>query len=647
MVQVARELRDLWSAHQVEVDANVAMIEDAVGDLMADALGQSTLDAARRAAHQLAGTVGTYGFVDGSAHALALDRALEHTPLPKDAPRLAALAVALRAALADETELPLADGADVPVADGAEVPVAEGPAILVVCADALRSDALAAEARRRGLMPFVAADPLAARRTVEAGPAPEFVVLDPGDAGWVADALALGGELAGRPDGALAVILADERTDRVEVARHRCAILPRRGSPEAIFDGILTLRDARPRTRRTILAIDDDPAILAAVHALLSGRGWIVASSSDPTALWDALEQHRPDLLLLDVDMPGTSGIELCRAVRGDLRWAAMPVLFLTARRDAATIEAVFEAGADDLVNKPIVAAELHVRIANRLERTRLLLALSEVDPAISAANRRTGVSQANHLIALAASQRQPMAIAIARVDAPPGLGELERRTVAEQTLRAAAVALRGTLRAEDVVARWGDRELLVALYGLNAAQARRRLAEALDEAPATRTGVAGYPTDGGALEILCGSAARALERPDDADADSQPVDVVVIEDDAVLADLLEQALELRGYSCRVIGDGDAAVRALTGSRPALTAPLVLLDWDLPGRNGLGVLRELGRAGVLHQTRVIMLTLHSGESETLEALKLGAFGHVAKPFSVPVLLERVRRALEA
>jgi DNA-binding response OmpR family regulator/HPt (histidine-containing phosphotransfer) domain-containing protein len=639
MGQVAPELRDLWSAHKAEVDANVAKIEDAVGDLMADALGDGARDVARGAAHQLAGTVGTYGFVDGSAHALALERALEQPPVREEAPRLAALVAALRGALADEAELP--------VTDADAVPLREGPAILVVCADRLRGEALAAEARRRGLAPIVAGDPIAARRATEAVPAPQFVVLDPGDAGWLADALALGGDLAGRRDGPLAVILADERTDRVEVARHRCAVLPRHGSPEAIFDGLFTLRDARPRTRQTILAIDDDPALLDAVHALLgSGDGSVVASTTDPAALWEALEQHQPDLLLLDVDMPGMTGIELCRAVRGDLRWAALPVVFLTGRRDAATINAVFEAGADDLVNKPIVAAELRVRIANRLERTRLQQALSEIDPATSAANRGTGVSQANRLIALAASQRQPLAIAIASVNPPPGLGELERGPATEQVLRAAVVALRGALRAEDVVARWDDRRLLVALYGLNAAQARRRVGEALDTAPGTHAGVAGYPAEGEDLDALCRSAARALDHPGEADADPTAVDVVVIEDDVVLSDLLAQALELRGYSCRVIADGEEAVQALAGSQSTLTAPLVLLDWDLPGRNGLSVLRELGRAGVLHQTRVIMLTLHSGETETLEALKLGAFGHVAKPFSVPVLLERVRRALE-
>ncbi|HYM58896.1 MAG TPA: response regulator [Solirubrobacteraceae bacterium] len=645
MVQLDVELQELWVAHRGEVDASVARIEDAVSDLMAGALDDAGRDAARRAAHQLAGTVGTFGFTDASEHARVLEQALEHAPAREEALRLAELVLALRAALEHETE-PLIAAGDSPGGDGHVLTPPAGPALLIVCADHLLGDALAAEAGRRGLEPIVATDPAAARRALGARPPPELMILDPGEGEWLADALALGGELGRPDDGPLAAVLADEHTDRVEVARHGCAILPRGGSPQKMVGGLLTLRDVRPRTRPSIVAIDDDPAILAAVRALLGGQDWTVSTYSDPAAVWDALESHRPDLLLLDIDMPGTTGIELCRAVRADLRWAALPVVFLTARRDAETVSAVFEVGADDFINKPIVAAELLARIANRLERTRLLRALSETDPLTSVANGDSGVAQAKHLITVAAGQGQPLAIAIASADPPPKLDELARRVAGDQALEAAAGALRRALRPEDVVARWADRELLVAVYGLSAEQAHQRITEAMGAVPRTRAGVAGYPTDGGELESLCEAAALSLKQLRETEADTTAVDVVVVEDDVVLSELLQHALKARGYSCRAIADGEEAVRALTGSQPTLSSSLVLLDWDLPGRNGLGVLRALGRAGVLNQTRVIMLTLRSGEGETLEALKLGAFDHVAKPFSVPVLMERVRRALE-
>jgi len=95
-----------------------------------------------------------------------------------------------------------------------------------------------------------------------------------------------------------------------------------------------------------------------------------------------------------------------------------------------------------------------------------------------------------------------------------------------------------------------------------------------------------------------------------------------------------------------LITDGVAAAAELGSQTPQLLAPLLLLDWDLPGLDGLRVLRALRERGVLERTTVIMLTARGAEDEVLEALEAGAVDHVTKPFSVPVLMQRVRRAMD-
>jgi DNA-binding response OmpR family regulator len=112
-----------------------------------------------------------------------------------------------------------------------------------------------------------------------------------------------------------------------------------------------------------------------------------------------------------------------------------------------------------------------------------------------------------------------------------------------------------------------------------------------------------------------------------------------------VLARLVRHALDTRGYRVRWIGEGDEAYRLLGGSEPRLRADLVLLDWDLPGRDGLTLLRLLRADGVLDRSRVVMLTMRASEREALAALELGATDHIAKPFSVALLMQRVRRVL--
>jgi DNA-binding response OmpR family regulator len=85
------------------------------------------------------------------------------------------------------------------------------------------------------------------------------------------------------------------------------------------------------------------------------------------------LEQTVPDLVILDVEMPELSGIDLCQVVRNDPRWSELPVLFLSAHTDAKTVHQVFTVGADDYVNKPIVGPELVARVLNRLDRAQIL----------------------------------------------------------------------------------------------------------------------------------------------------------------------------------------------------------------------------------------------------------------------------------
>lgn len=130
-----------------------------------------------------------------------------------------------------------------------------------------------------------------------------------------------------------------------------------------------------------ILAVDDDPIILAALRTLLQPWGVQLTELDDARRFWDVLHQTQPDLLILDVDMPHGNGIDLCREARSRLEWQSLPILFLTVKRDSATVHQVFAAGADDYIVKPIVNEELITRIGNRLERTRLLRSLTQRDP--------------------------------------------------------------------------------------------------------------------------------------------------------------------------------------------------------------------------------------------------------------------------
>jgi DNA-binding response OmpR family regulator len=123
-------------------------------------------------------------------------------------------------------------------------------------------------------------------------------------------------------------------------------------------------------------------------------------------------------------------------------------------------------------------------------------------------------------------------------------------------------------------------------------------------------------------------------------------VDVVIVLDDASLVSVLQHAMESRNLRVATFGDGETAAAALTGAAPEVQAAVILLGVDLPALNGLEVLRRLKAGQVTRSSSVVMLTARSGESDILAALELGAVDHVAKPFSVPVLMHKVRTVLK-
>ena len=103
-----------------------------------------------------------------------------------------------------------------------------------------------------------------------------------------------------------------------------------------------------------VLAVDDDPMMRLLVTRALTAIGMTVEEAEDFEQALDAIRTSPPDLLVLDVDMPGRDGLQICRAVR-DLPGAReVPVLILTGRTDSEIIDRAFQAGASDFIKKPI-----------------------------------------------------------------------------------------------------------------------------------------------------------------------------------------------------------------------------------------------------------------------------------------------------
>lgn len=119
-----------------------------------------------------------------------------------------------------------------------------------------------------------------------------------------------------------------------------------------------------------ILAVDDDPRIRETLAGPLEAAGYHVSLAGDGEAALSLLETERPDLIVLDVTMPGMSGFDVCRELRAYEQLAELPrtpVIFLTVQDDFHSEEAGFRSGGDDYVRKPFSIPALLARIELRL----------------------------------------------------------------------------------------------------------------------------------------------------------------------------------------------------------------------------------------------------------------------------------------
>jgi adenylate cyclase len=120
----------------------------------------------------------------------------------------------------------------------------------------------------------------------------------------------------------------------------------------------------------TVLAVDDQPQNLRLLDAVLSPRGYRVVTAGSGEEAMEELGRSVPDLVLLDIVMPGIDGYEVCRRIRDDPTTAFLPVVMITASGDQEKVSSI-RAGADDFVSKPINQGELLARVASlaRLKR--------------------------------------------------------------------------------------------------------------------------------------------------------------------------------------------------------------------------------------------------------------------------------------
>ncbi len=317
---------------------------------------------AKSSAHKLAGSLGSFGFPKGSKIAKQLENLLETNLVdPTKTKQFIELVAVLKIELQHQ-----------PFEEKVRDALGKNISLLIIDSDLAYTKQLATEANKRGIKAHTAFSINEAREII-AQELPTAVLHkiafpDGEDLAFIEQ---LHRKLPHLP---IVTIIEDAQlSDRLEIVRKGGnLILQYPVEPSTVISSVAELiRNIGGAAK--VLIVDDDPGVLLSLEISLKPWGFQLTTLNDPQQFWRVLEEVEPDLLVLDVEMPEISGIELCQILRCDRRWQQLPVLFLTVHQDEKTQHQAFAIGADDYICKPVVVSELANRIINRLQRTRVI----------------------------------------------------------------------------------------------------------------------------------------------------------------------------------------------------------------------------------------------------------------------------------
>jgi diguanylate cyclase (GGDEF)-like protein len=216
-----------------------------------------------------------------------------------------------------------------------------------------------------------------------------------------------------------------------------------------------------------ILVVDDEPRTRDAMKDLLEDEGYDVRAARDGADALAQVDAFEPDLVLSDVCMPGTDGLELTRRLRASTRVADTALILISAIHDRDRRVLALDVGADDFLDKPVDPNELLARVRAHLRRARRhsdVLRLSVVDQLTSVLNRRGLFETLEREIVKATASGTPLSVLVVDLDDFKNVNDTFGHAAGDEVLKRAAALLKSSVREQDSVGRVGGDEMVVVL---------------------------------------------------------------------------------------------------------------------------------------------------------------------------------------
>lgn len=410
-----------------------------------------------------------------------------------------------------------------------------------------------------------------------------------------------------------------------------------------------------------VLVVEDDPVTKLVLEQRLGSLYRVVAVKTLQDAE-KALMDHPISFILLDLQLPDGDGREFLLKLRERPATTTIPLFVVSSQKGHAVQTECFALGADGFFQKPFDPLTLSTALASRLEKITELTRRSLVDPLTGLPNRAGFANAFKRAALLASRSGQPLTVAMLDVDRFKAVNDLYGHFVGDQVLKRLANVLSVSLRASDVLARWGGEEFVVFFPNTDLVEAKLAMNKALKAFRAERffshkrrrlhvTFSAGLVrvTPGITLERTVVEADRVLYLAKSSGRDHVVTErdkvslkkrILLIEDDVLTAQILKKHLQRDGFKVIHVREGKTALASVRSG-----FSLITLDVKIPHGDGFALLQKFRQMPALSQVPIVMLTSVSKVEEIVQGFQWGADDYIVKPFSPRELLARIHRLL--
>jgi diguanylate cyclase (GGDEF)-like protein len=247
--------------------------------------------------------------------------------------------------------------------------------------------------------------------------------------------------------------------------------IPSEDESSMVLNCILDLVQNYEQEKHKVLVVEDSRVAVALIQRTLAEHGIDSHAIRDPGTLLDALESYRPDLILMDMYMPGFNGVEATRVLRQMSAYSTLPIVYLSGESDVGMQVEALRLGGDQFLIKPFNPVLLAAVVKTKIERFRETQRSTRLDGLTGLLNHTAAKSRLKSMLNQI-SAHGSLTVGMIDIDHFKAVNDTYGHPVGDQVIRGLAWLLKGRLRSSDLIGRYGGEEFLIALPDVSPAQA-------------------------------------------------------------------------------------------------------------------------------------------------------------------------------